>query len=244
MTLTFGLDGVTIGGKKPIVWYGTSIEQGGVASRPGSTYTNVLTRSLDQMVSATDSLCNHNLCIHLDQHSYYVVAFVPSAKETCPHKVGFHSQVLNFGFAGNGVMETTVAQFLVQLDPALFVIDCLPNMDASTVNERTAALVKYIRKVHPSTPILLVAGTTYGDHWINPQSNDLKRAALQTQYAALVKGGVQGLHLMLDEKNELFAFNDLVNPTVGGTHPSDLGHREIATFYSKYLPSLLAGALP
>lgn len=32
---TFASDGVTWGGKKPIVWYGTSIEQGGVASRPG-----------------------------------------------------------------------------------------------------------------------------------------------------------------------------------------------------------------
>lgn len=30
--------------------------------------------------------------------------------------------VLNFGFAGNGIMEISVAQFLTQLDPALFVI--------------------------------------------------------------------------------------------------------------------------
>jgi hypothetical protein len=46
----FSADGVTWSGKKPIVWYGTSIEQGGVASRPGSTYTNILSRALNRTV--------------------------------------------------------------------------------------------------------------------------------------------------------------------------------------------------
>lgn len=57
-------------------------------------------------------------------------------------------------------METTVAEFLTQLDPALFAIDCLPNMNAGTINNRTVPLVKYIRAKHPLTPILLTAGTT------------------------------------------------------------------------------------
>jgi hypothetical protein len=89
--------------------------------------------------------------------------------------------VLNYGFAGNGVMEETVAQFLTELDPALFVIDCLPNMNADTVNSRTVPLVKYLRQKHPTTPILLTAGTTYGNHWFDPASNDDKREALKTQ---------------------------------------------------------------
>lgn len=46
----FAADGVTLNGKKPVVWYGTSIDQGGVASRPGSTYTNIMTRNLGRMV--------------------------------------------------------------------------------------------------------------------------------------------------------------------------------------------------
>lgn len=57
-------------------------------------------------------------------------------------------------------MEETVAQFLTELDPALFVIDCLPNMDPDTVTNRTVPLVKYLRERHPTTPILLTAGTT------------------------------------------------------------------------------------
>ena len=31
---------------KPVVWYGTSICQGGVASRAGTTYTNIISRQL------------------------------------------------------------------------------------------------------------------------------------------------------------------------------------------------------
>ena len=35
---------------KPIVWYGTSIAQGGVASRPGMAFTNILSRRLGRPV--------------------------------------------------------------------------------------------------------------------------------------------------------------------------------------------------
>jgi hypothetical protein len=184
-------------GRKPIVWYGTSIEQGGVASRPGATYTNVLTRSLGRMV-------------------------------------------LNFGFSGNGEDETSVAGFLTQLPAALFVIDCLPNLNAKEVSQRTVPLVRYLREHgHATTPIVLAAGTTYGDHWVEPGPNDGKRAALEEAYAQLVAAGDAHLHLVSNRDNELFAHDKLINPTVGGTHPTDLGHREIAAFYEQLLPKLL-----
>jgi hypothetical protein len=136
-------------------------------------------------------------------------------------------------------METTVAQFLTELDPALFVIDCLPNMDAAEVTERTGVLVKYLRQEHPAAPILLTAGTTYGNHWAYPNGNDAKRAALQAQYNALTAAGEKNLYVMLNELDQLFAKEPFVNPTVGGTHPSDLGHREVATFWASFLPPML-----
>ena len=188
-------DGVTTGTKKPIVWYGTSIDAGGVASRPGTTYTNILSRNLDR-------------------------------------------QVLNFGFPGNGRMETSVAEYLVQLDPILYVIDCLPNLDAQSVTNNTVPLIKYIRAHRPTTKILLVAGTTYGNHWLIPESNDAKRAALKAQFDILSPTD-PNLFLFLNSNNELFASDWLVNPTVGGTHPSDLGHREIADYYTTYLQQFL-----
>lgn len=44
-------------------------------------------------------------------------------------------------------MEETVAEFFLEIDAALYVVDCLPNMSPATVTNRTVALVQYIRKV-------------------------------------------------------------------------------------------------
>eukprot|EP01060_Flectonema_neradi_P039204 TRINITY_DN8534_c0_g1_i1.p1 TRINITY_DN8534_c0_g1~~TRINITY_DN8534_c0_g1_i1.p1 ORF type:complete len:755 (+),score=134.45 TRINITY_DN8534_c0_g1_i1:71-2335(+) len=194
-------DSVTAYGKKPIVWYGTSIDQGGVASRPGTTYTNILTRNLKR-------------------------------------------QVLNYGFAGNGIMETSVMQYLAEIDAALFVIDCLPNMGPTSITNNTQPLYHFIRtfnnSFHAETPILFVAGTDYGSFWSNPASNNNKRAALEAQINDIQKQKYDpNLHLFLNRNNELFAKDMFINPTVGGTHPSDLGHREIARYYTTYLPQFL-----
>jgi len=46
----FAADGITISGRKPIVWCGTSTALVGAATRPGLMYTNSLTRSLGRVV--------------------------------------------------------------------------------------------------------------------------------------------------------------------------------------------------
>ena len=45
----------------------------------------------------------------------------------------FERPVLNLGFSGNGRLESEVATLLAELDPAVFVIDCLPNITADVV---------------------------------------------------------------------------------------------------------------
>ena len=60
-------------------------------------------------------------------------------------------------------MEPEVATFLAQLDPHLFVVDCLPNMVADEIQGRASHLVRTIRDARPGTPILLVEDRTYGD---------------------------------------------------------------------------------
>ena len=182
--------------KKPVVWYGTSILQGGVASRPGMIFTNAISRNIRR-------------------------------------------EIKNFGFSGNGIMELTVAKYLVDIDAAMYIIDCLPNMEAVNVTQNTVPLVKFLRAKHPTVPIILAAGTWYGDHWFDPSRNDEKRAALIVEYDKLVAAGDPNLHLVANEKDELFDGDALINPTVAGTHPSDLGHYEIANFYTKLLPTLL-----
>jgi len=64
--------------------------------------------------------------------------------------------VMNFGFSGNGRMDAEVGEFLTQIDAALYVIDCLPNMNATSVREKCIPLVKRLRAAQPDRPILLV----------------------------------------------------------------------------------------
>ena len=83
-------------------------------------------------------------------------------------------EIINMGFAGHGLMELSVAQFLASAPSpvAAFVIDCLPNMNAAEVASRTAPLVKYLRSAqngrHKDTPIILAEGTPYPVRiWMN-----------------------------------------------------------------------------
>eukprot|EP01006_Ploeotia_vitrea_P028991 TRINITY_DN61614_c0_g1_i1.p1 TRINITY_DN61614_c0_g1~~TRINITY_DN61614_c0_g1_i1.p1 ORF type:complete len:912 (+),score=131.61 TRINITY_DN61614_c0_g1_i1:93-2738(+) len=183
----------------PIVWYGTSILQGAVASRPGQAMTNIIAREMGL-------------------------------------------EILNFGFSGNCLMEISVVEWLVKIaNPRLFVIDCSWNMSPDMIRNRTVPLVKYYRKYHPTTPIILAEGTPAGEYWWNKDVKKYvneKRMYLRDGYNQLVHEGYKKLHYVhsADLYNNL---ESLIDPTVGGTHPSDLGQQWSAAFYLKYLPTII-----
>ena len=169
---------------KPIVFYGTSITQGGCASRPGMAYAAILGRWLDR-------------------------------------------PAINLGFSGNGKMEPEVAKLLAELDPCVYVINCLPNMTAAEVTERVEPLVKIVRQARPATPIVLCEDRTYSNAWLLGASrtrNDTSRAALKAAYERLQSAGVAGLHYLPGETQ----LSDDREDTVDGSHPTDLGFVHMA----------------
>eukprot|EP01059_Diplonema_ambulator_P024325 TRINITY_DN40237_c0_g1_i1.p1 TRINITY_DN40237_c0_g1~~TRINITY_DN40237_c0_g1_i1.p1 ORF type:complete len:151 (+),score=55.61 TRINITY_DN40237_c0_g1_i1:36-455(+) len=136
-------------------------------------------------------------------------------------------------------MEVAVAKYLATVKSALIVVDCLEDMTAAEITANTAPLVQYFRNNgHPKTPILLVAGTVGGDEWINSAPASAKRAALQQQYNA-IKSTDPNTHLFANSENELYRKDYLVSPTTGGIDPTDLGHKEMAHFYTSYLQQFL-----
>ena len=138
------------GARRPVVFYGTSITQGGCASRPGMVHTAILGRRLG-----------------------------------CP--------IINLGFSGNGTMDAEIAALMGELDAAVYVIDCLPNMTGPQVAERAGPFVQALRKARPHTPILLVEDRTYTAAFLEPalrQHNRDNRAALKAAYERLQKEGV------------------------------------------------------
>src|SRR4051812_39703455 len=94
------------GQERPIVVYGTSITQGGCASRPGMAHTAILGRRLDR-------------------------------------------PVINLGSSGDGKIEPELAGSLAELDPAAYVLDCLPNMTAEEVEARVEPFVGALRAAAP-----------------------------------------------------------------------------------------------
>lgn len=138
--------------------------------------------------------------------------------------------VINLGFSGNGKMEPEVGALLSELDPAVYVIDCLPNMVESEVRENAEQLVDILRIARPETPIILVEDRTYANSWIHISKrmrHEGSRAAQVRAFDNLVSSGVKNL-LYLEGDNLL---GDDGEGTTDGSHPNDLGFmRQAAVF--------------
>jgi lysophospholipase L1-like esterase len=151
----------------------------------------------------------------------------------------FDRPVINLGFSGNGRMDAEVADLLAELDASVFVIDCLPNMDAAAVAERTEPLVQRIRKARPDAPIVLVEDRTYANTPFLPsrrQRHDGSRAALREAYQRLTAAGVKNLHYVEGEN----LLGDDGEATTDSSHPSDLGMMRMAESLMPVLKPLLA----
>jgi lysophospholipase L1-like esterase len=147
--------------------------------------------------------------------------------------------VINLGLSGNGKMEAEVAGLLAELSPAVFVIDCLPNMNAKLVSERAAPLVRTLRVARPETPIFLVEDRrNTNSPWFAGRAahHDANHAALREQHRMLVEDeGVTGLHYIEDAP---FLGGD-GEASVDGSHPSDLGMMRWADVLAPRLAAVL-----
>jgi hypothetical protein len=184
------------GRDKPIVFYGTSITQGGCASRPGMVHTAIVGRWLGR-------------------------------------------PVINLGFSGNGRMEAELATLLAELDPDVYVIDCLPNMTEKEVESRVEPFVRRLRQAHPKTPIVLVEDRTYSNAFLvtsQRQRNTESHRALRAAHERLCAAGVGGLHYL---PGDTLLGND-GEDTVDGSHPTDLGFNRMATTFTALLKPLLS----
>jgi hypothetical protein len=175
------------GRNKPIVIYGTSITQGGCASRPGMAFTAIIGRQLD----------------------------VP---------------VINLGFSGSGKMEPQMADLLAELDPAVYVLDCLWNMRPADVSERVGPFVKKLRSVRPNTPILLVEDCSVSNTTPTEKGTICRRI-----YEDLKAEGITGLHF-LPNRDMLGTDGD---GTVDGCHPNDVGMLRQALVFTQSLATIL-----
>jgi lysophospholipase L1-like esterase len=186
--------------QKAILFYGTSIVQGGCASRPGMAHAAILGRMLDW-------------------------------------------PIINLGFSGNAKSEPEVAQLLAGLDPAVYVLDSLPNLSAEETAERLEPFVKTIRAAHPKTPIVLVENVMYAD-------SPFKQARLSKVVA--VNSLLKKLYDKMKSDGDAAVYyvpaGSLLGSdgedTVDGTHPTDLGFLRMAEGMAPVLREALRPTQP
>jgi hypothetical protein len=150
----------------------------------------------------------------------------------------FDREIINLGFAGNGRMEPEVTALVAELDAAVYVIDCLPNLNPKQVMERTVPCIQKLRRARPDTPILLVEDRNYTDSWLVPdrmERNRANQAALREIYAKELKGKVSKLHYLKGDD----LLGDDGEGAIDGSHPTDLGFMRQAEAFAKPLSKIL-----
>lgn len=147
-------------------------------------------------------------------------------------------EVVNLGFSGNGRLELELADLLCEIDASVYVLDCLPNMTAPEVKERTEPFIKRMREKKPGTPLLLVEDRTYSDAMFHKEKrlrNDESRREFRAAFERLRAEGVGGL-FYLEGEHLLGGDNE---GTVDSSHPTDLGFWRQADAMTPVLRTIL-----
>ncbi len=124
---------------------------------------------------------------------------------------------------------------MAEVDACLYLIDCLPNMDADLVAERGEAFVKILRDRRPNDPILMVEDRTYGDAFIKADRahrNETSRAVYRPIFDQL---SVSDPNLYYLEGAGQLGDDD----TVDGSHPTDLGFARMTDVFSTKIGEIL-----
>jgi hypothetical protein len=130
--------------------------------------------------------------------------------------------VVNLGFAGNGRMDEAIGTLLGEMDAAVYVIDCLPNMRPEDVRAKCVPFVRALRGARPNTPIILVDDTRYPDTWASAwraQFYKDRHDALVECHERLLKEGLSGIYYLTGGN----LTGEDGEGTVDGVHPNDLG---------------------
>jgi lysophospholipase L1-like esterase len=148
---------------------------------------------------------------------------------------------VNLGFSGNGKMEAELAELLAEIDAAVYVIDCLPNLSTGEeAEQRAVSLVEILRKTRPNTPIVLVENVNYPDLFIDQAKRKKiadKNAGLQRAYLRLRESRVRNLHYISADR--LLPLDG--EGTIDGVHPNDHGFMHMADAIGPVLRRVLTG---
>lgn len=151
-----------------------------------------------------------------------------------------HRPVINLGFSGNGRLEKPVVNLLTELDPKIYVVDCLPNMTRypnHIIRARLTETVKMLRKKRPHVPVLIVEDADAGIGSLDTRRdsgfNRVNKLA-DSVFAELKRSGIQDIYLLTSKRIGLD-----IESTVAGVHPNDYGMEKYASAYEEAIRGIL-----
>ena len=167
-------------------------------------------------------------------------AFASHAGLSHPSVIGrrLDRPVINLGFSGSAKMEIEMADILAELDAAVYIIDCQPNMNEKLVESNCEKFLRRLRQLRPDTPVLLVEhpNSARDWYWKGKDAKRPKKCYMQRDiYKKLCDEG---------EKNMLYLKGDTLYGTHGESsiddiHPGDLGMMELADQMTPLIGRLL-----
>ncbi len=162
----------------------------------------------------------------------------PGMVHTAILRRAFDRPVVNLGFSGQGKMDLAMASLLGEIDAAVYVVDCLPNMNGALVAERALPFAQELRRLRPDTPIVFVEDRSFTNSWIRPERrrhHANSRGALMAAVEEMFDAGLRGIHYVPGED----LLGDDADGGVDGSHPNDLGFLRQADALAVALAPLL-----
>lgn len=135
-------------------------------------------------------------------------------------RTGFN--FVNFGVSGNAKIEKEMAHMFADLNPDVYILDCVPNSSPEQIESRTIYFVEHIREKHPNTPIIMIPTVVrelsfFNQYW--KERNSKQNEQWKAEYEKLLAKGVKNLYYLDDD----YLLGHDHEGTTDGTHPNDLG---------------------
>ena len=132
-------------------------------------------------------------------------------------------EVINLGFSGNALLDYEIAELMASVpDPALYILDYVPNARAEMIDEKAERFFRIIRDAHPDVPVVFVEDPdfthTVFDSAIREEVKS-KNEAQRRLFERLVDMGEKNVYYVRSEG----MIGEDGEATVDGIHFTDLG---------------------
>ncbi len=135
----------------------------------------------------------------------------------------FDREVVNLGFSGNALLDLEIAEQMAQIpDPAVYVLDYVPNASARMIDEKGEHFFSILREAHPEVPVIFVEDPDFTHLYFDEQIREevrKKNLSQKALFERLKKAGVKKI-FYVDNSNLIGQDGEAC---VDGIHFTDMG---------------------